>query len=132
MIPAAGAANSTPWVPISRSAIHLNLNQTIAPGPSYNESFFMTVVHEMGHALGLQRTRSHSATMSTATTRATSLSNPIDADDIAGISVLYPNANFAQTGSIFRPYHQRWQRRSSGVCGGDSTRRGSHQCDDQS
>src|SRR3984957_7879626 len=53
----------------------------------------------MGHALVLQHTFT-SATMSTATTSATSLATPLDTDDIAGISVLYPNASFAQTGSI--------------------------------
>ena len=97
--PVAGTASNAAWVPILRSAIHLNLNLTIAPGPSYSESFYLTVVHEMGHALGLQHTFT-SSTMSTATTRSTSLANPLDVDDVAGISSLYPNANFAQTGSI--------------------------------
>lgn len=92
-------AVGTPFLPITRSAVHLNLNFTVAPGPSYNESFFTTLVHEMGHALGLQHTFT-SSSMSTATTRATSLMNPLDVDDIAGISVLYPNASFAANGTI--------------------------------
>ncbi len=91
--------DGSPFVPITRSVIHLNRNLTLAPGPSYSQSFFMTVLHEMGHALGLQHTFT-SATMSQATTRATTLTHPLGADDIAGISALYPNAGLTQFGSI--------------------------------
>jgi hypothetical protein len=93
------AADGSQFFPIVRSALYLNQNLTVAPGPSYDQSFFMTTLHEMGHALGLQHTFT-SSTMSQATTRATTLTHPLDTDDIAGLSSLYPNAAFAQFGSI--------------------------------
>ena len=95
----ATAPDGSQFIPITRSAMHLNLNLTIAPGPSYNESFYTTAVHEMGHGLGLQHTFT-SAAMSTATTRATNLTHPLGADDMAGISLLYPNSTLSQYGSI--------------------------------
>jgi len=97
------AADGSTFIPIVRSTVHLNRNLTIlfplGTGPSYNETFFTTTVHEMGHALGLQHTFTSSA-MSQATTRATTLSHPIDNDDIAGLAALYPTAKTAQFGSI--------------------------------
>jgi hypothetical protein len=93
------AADGSVFFPIVRSVVHLNLNLSVAPGPSYSQGYLMTTLHEMGHSLGLQHTFT-SATMSQNTTRATTLTQPLDNDDIAGISVLYPNANFKQFGSI--------------------------------
>ena len=89
-----------PFVAFSRSTVMLTNNTAMAPGPSYLESFFTTAVHEMGHALGLQHTFTGSA-MSQGVVRNTSRTRPIDADDIAGLSLLYGNARYAGTvGSI--------------------------------
>jgi hypothetical protein len=95
-------AQGAAFVPILRSRVQLRRDLT-APGyqqPSFSDAFFMTLVHEFGHALGLQHTFT-SATMSTAITRATTKGAPLAADDIAGISLLYPAGGFlASTGSI--------------------------------
>ncbi len=96
---AAVAGDFSRYVPIVRSVIHLNRNLVLAPGPSYNQSFLLTTLHEMGHALGLQHTFTASA-MSQDTIRATTLARPLDNDDIAGISALYPAVSFRKTGTI--------------------------------
>jgi len=91
------------FVPITRPLIRLNRNlsswSSTSAGPSFTEAFFLTAVHEMGHALGLQHTFTASA-MSTDITRTTSLYSPLTPDDIAGISYLYPRNFGAATGSI--------------------------------
>lgn len=69
-------------------------------GASYSEQFFVTLVHEFGHTMGLQHTLA-SSVMSTLITSASSKANPLGADDIAGISLLYPAGKYLSTvGSI--------------------------------
>jgi len=91
-----GAGGS--FVPILRSVVILKRDLT--DRPSYTDGFFLTLLHEMGHALGLQHTAT-SSLMSTDVTRATTRAKPLAADDIAGITLLYPaRSSASQTGSI--------------------------------
>ncbi len=88
------------FVPILRSKLQLRSDLTVKQQASYSDAFFLTIVHEFGHTLGLQHS-TVSATMSTSITRATTKALPLAPDDIAGISMLYPKASFlAATGSI--------------------------------
>jgi Matrixin len=93
-------ANGT-FVPIYLSLMELpNDLSSYFNGPSYSEEFFVTLVHEFGHTLGLQHTLA-SSVMSTLSTTGSSKANPLGADDIAGISLLYPAAKYLSTvGSI--------------------------------
>ncbi|MCC7497905.1 MAG: matrixin family metalloprotease [Bryobacterales bacterium] len=85
-------------VPISGARI--SLPRDLQDRPSFSEGFFQTMVHEFGHALGLQHTLT-SSVMSTEITRGTSKAKPLAIDDIAGISGLYPTtAYLGSTGSI--------------------------------
>src|SRR5579872_7055022 len=88
------------FVPILRSKLQLRSDLTVDNQASYSDAFFLTMVHEFGHSLGLQHSMV-SATMSTSTTRATTKAQPLAPDDIAGISLLYPTGSFtASMGSI--------------------------------
>ena len=74
------------FIPILKSTMIL----PAAPErPSWSEESFLTMVHEMGHCLGLQHTLT-SSVMSTEVTRGTTKALPIGSDDVAGLTVLYP------------------------------------------
>lgn len=83
-----------PFVPIQRSTVILRRDLT--DRPSWSEAFFLTLVHEFGHALGLQHTLT-SSVMSTEITRAMTKAAPIGPDDVAGLSLLYLAAGFFLT-----------------------------------
>ena len=93
------------FIPITRSKMYLPRDLSQVPGangafPSYSEEFFITMVHEFGHTLGLQHSLA-SGVMSTLWTSASSKASPLAADDIAGISQLYPTDSYLGTvGSI--------------------------------
>lgn len=88
-----------PFLPIYLSLMELPSdysNATYFNGASYSELFFITLVHEFGHTLGLQHTLA-SSVMSTYDTTASTKAIPLGQDDIAGISQLYPAANYSST-----------------------------------
>jgi Matrixin/IPT/TIG domain len=92
-----------PFLPLYLSLIEFPSdysNSTYFGGPSYSEEFFITLVHEFGHSMGLQHTLA-SSVMSTIDTSASTKASPLGADDVAGISLLYPSSNYlSSVGSI--------------------------------
>jgi hypothetical protein len=98
--PQAYLANGATFLPIVHSTVQLQSDLTLNQQSSYSDAFFVTIVHEFGHSLGLQHTET-SSVMSTQITSASTKSAPLAADDIAGVSLLYPaNGYPAGTGSI--------------------------------
>ncbi len=100
--PSSGAT----FMPIIRSSLAIGTDlrspkeSESGSGPSWSDRLFLTLVHELGHTAGLQHTWT-SSVMSTEITRAMTKAHPLGADDIAGISALYPAAEWAnKTGSI--------------------------------
>jgi len=86
------------FVPIQRST--MIMPRDLTNRPSWTEALFLTMVHELGHTLGLQHTLTSSA-MSTEITRAMTKAQPLSPDDVAGLSLLYPTPGFLPaTGTI--------------------------------
>jgi hypothetical protein len=93
------AKDGSEYVPIVRSVVRVSASIINARG-GFSERLFGTLVHEFGHALGLQHSFASGA-MSTEITRAVTKGQPVFADDAAGVSFLYPNDRFTQeTGAI--------------------------------
>ena len=89
-------------IPIVRSQVILSntLTATLRPRTSFSELFFNSLVHEIGHSLGLQHSLASSA-MSTDLTRSTTRPLPLAPDDVAGLSAAYPAEGFHERfGSI--------------------------------
>jgi hypothetical protein len=86
-------ANGVTFMPMIRPQVQLQSDLTLNQQSSYSDAFFLTIVHEFGHAIGLQHTLT-SSVMSTQVTSAVTKSAPLAADDIAGISLLYPANGF--------------------------------------
>lgn len=88
------------FVPILRSQVVVSDNLAENRGASFSERFYNTLVHEIGHALGLQHSLAGSA-LSQEPTRSTTRARPLELDDVAGLSALYPTEEFRTlTGAI--------------------------------
>ncbi len=85
------------FIPILKSTMILPV---ASERPSWSEEAFLTIVHEMGHCVGLQHTLT-SSVMSTSITRGTTKAQPLGLDDVAGVTMLYPaQGAVAATGTI--------------------------------
>lgn len=85
---------SGPFVPIQKSTVVLSNN--FSQVATWSESFFLTLTHEFGHALGLQHSMT-SSVMSTRVTRATTKASPLAIDDMVGLCLLYGQGSLTHT-----------------------------------
>src|SRR5262249_42244609 len=98
--PTARLPQTAGFVPILRSQLILPRDLSKPDRTTASEYFFNTLVHELGHTFGLQHSATGSA-MAIEPIRSTSRARPLGADDIAGLSLLYPAPGLAaSTGSI--------------------------------
>lgn len=81
------------FLPMIRPQLQLRSDLTLYQQSSYSDSFFLTIVHEFGHAIGLQHTLT-SSVMSTQVTSAVTKAAPLAPDDVTGVSLLYPTNGF--------------------------------------
>jgi hypothetical protein len=79
-------AQGATFIPVLNARVQLHNDLNANQQPSYSDAFFLTIVHEFGHSLGLQHTLT-SSVMSTQITSSVTKSAPLAADDIAGISL---------------------------------------------
>jgi len=120
---------SGPFVPIRRPQVRLNRNLSNWTSTSFTEAFFLTVAHEMGHALGLQHTFTASLMSTEVAGRATSLYAPLAADDHRGHLLSVSEGEPGAVGRQHRrPDHVSGRtRHSHGIGSGDTAHRSGSQ-----
>src|SRR6185295_18914382 len=79
-----------PQAPFSTSAIT----------PEDKTDLQSVATHEIGHFLGMDHTSLLSSVMFPTVTDGTSYARVLSADDIAGVSTIYPSATFAAKGTL--------------------------------
>ena len=81
----------------NQSGIAFSLSPTTPPNAI---DFQSVATHEAGHFFGMDHASNSSSTMFWATGPGYSYQRNLSTDDIAGISTLYPPANFSSTGTL--------------------------------